>query len=192
MQGSKAYVDPNAVPTAELINYAERSNSAYTKQLKEKVNEVAEDTALEEVAQSVDSVIAPMSSITKSTYGESYTYNVAGAVMYYITCNVQWSYDSTTYYITSLLPSTNYGSDGIVNFNSGLLVPPSGQTITRVSGVDIGKVHKSVGVYNASTPGYQGFSWWLIADIHVTGKGVVSLKKVDTLSYTQYQLYSWN
>lgn len=184
--------DPNAVPTAELINYAEKNNSSYVKQLKEKVNNVAKDTDSEEATQSVASVIVPMSSITKSTYGESYTYNAGGAVLYYITCNVQWTYNSTTYYITSLLPTTHYGSDGIYNFNSSLLVPPSGQSITRVSGVDIGKVHKSVGVYNALTPAIQGFSWWLIADVHVTGKGVISLKNVDTLTYLENQLYSWN
>lgn len=61
-------------------------------------------------------------------------------------------------------------SDGIINFNNGLINYV--RDVRSISGIDVGRVQKCVGIYNAVTPAYQGFSWWLVADVNV--KGVVS------------------
>jgi hypothetical protein len=186
--------DESLVPSNDLIVYAIKNKCDNIDKLNQAAltRKVATDkkTSAAEQSAALNSDMGILTVTSGTTTAQTYTYSTSGIMMYFLKCVVKWNYDTATNKISSLTPTTTYGSDGIINFNSGLI--QNVQDIRSISGIDVGRVQKCVGIYNAATPAYQGFSWWLVADVNVKGNGVVSFKKQAAMSYMTYSVYTWS
>ena len=133
----------------------------------------------------INSLAAATSQTTTTT--ANYTVGNAGNFGYLmINCKVVWIRDTTTYDITSFLPTTTTGY-----FAPTSAVGPydkSEQAVVSGS-IDRAYVHKGTPVYTAAT--YVPSSY-LVVDILVNGNGTISKKYAGSQTVQLYPRYSWS